>query len=132
MKAERLAGSCRWHLHTEGITLKNARLPFPKRRMLDEAHAADYLGLPIAVFKRECPVQAVRIGRHVRWDRYALDAWVDSFSKTDFDQPREYWLALLDGGIEKEAREREARADQRRAEREKRAGAKSARAKRDR
>lgn len=47
-------------------------------RLLTEAMAAEYLGgLPIAAMKR-VQVGRVTIAGKLRWDRFALDAWLDA------------------------------------------------------
>lgn len=49
-------------------------------RLLTEAQAADYLGeISVGEVKRQ-GIGRVPIGRHVRYDRRAIDAWLDSLS----------------------------------------------------
>jgi hypothetical protein len=45
-------------------------------RLLDQAAAAAYLSLPLAAVRR-LGAGRVRIDGRVRWDRVALDAWLD-------------------------------------------------------
>jgi hypothetical protein len=53
------------------------------KRMLDEKESAHHCGLPLAVFKRVCPVKPVKFpGGPERYDVRDLDAWLDSL-KTD-------------------------------------------------
>jgi len=46
-------------------------------RLLDQAAAAAYLSLPLAAVKRLASGRVMIDGR-VRWDRVALDAWLDA------------------------------------------------------
>jgi hypothetical protein len=46
-------------------------------RGMTAAHAAAYIGIPLALFERERPPGAFRIGDRLRWDRVALDRWID-------------------------------------------------------
>ena len=54
------------------------RLPAhtPTPRLLDDRAAAAYLSLPVAALKRLRQGRVLIDGR-VRWDRLALDAWLD-------------------------------------------------------
>lgn len=47
-----------------------------KPRLLNDRDAAAYLSIPLAGLKR-LPAGRVRIDGRVRWDRVALDAWLD-------------------------------------------------------
>ena len=46
-------------------------------RLLDAEQAATYLGLKSRQALARVPVRPLRIGALVRWDRCALDAWLD-------------------------------------------------------
>lgn len=47
-------------------------------RLFRDKDAATYCGLPVAAFRRSCPVVPVRIGEKLRFDRKDLDAWIDA------------------------------------------------------
>ena len=54
-------------------------------RLLTKEQAASYCGVSAPVFSDRCPVAPVALGegeRLRRWDRAALDAWIDSLSGT--------------------------------------------------
>jgi hypothetical protein len=52
----------------------------PEPRLLTQGQAAAYCGVCAAVFKQACPVQPIRmLDRIARYDRHALDRWIDSF-----------------------------------------------------
>jgi hypothetical protein len=46
-------------------------------RLLTLAEAARYCGRSPAQFKRDCPVPPIAFGKEHRYDRRALDAWID-------------------------------------------------------
>lgn len=50
-------------------------------RMLDKTTAAAYCGLTVATFASVCPVAPVRFGSAARYDRKALDHWLDSYEQ---------------------------------------------------
>lgn len=53
--------------------------PIP-RRLLKEDEVADYLGdIPVAEVTRQ-GIGRVLIGRYARYDRFAIDAWLDARS----------------------------------------------------
>jgi hypothetical protein len=60
---------------------KAAQAPAPAHRRLMTAHeAADYLGeIPLAEVKR-LGIGRVQLGRHARYDRHAIDAFLDRIS----------------------------------------------------
>lgn len=76
--------------------LERTRLALPERRFLNSRQAADYLGVSPNVFRRECPVPGVRIGDNVRWDRKALDRWLDGLTKTEANLSGDEWLGMMD------------------------------------
>jgi hypothetical protein len=50
-----------------------------EKRMLNDAEAASYCGLPAKHFKAACPVQPVQLGGNaLRYDKRDLDQWIDS------------------------------------------------------
>jgi hypothetical protein len=46
-------------------------------RLLSRTAAAAYCGVSPHVFETHVPVASVRVGCQKRWDRAALDAWLD-------------------------------------------------------
>jgi len=74
-------------------------------RLLTLDEAAAYLAIPKAAVKR-IPVHPVNVGGRLRWDRVALDAWLDKAAglivppSTDAitsDDPFDQWAkAVLD------------------------------------
>lgn len=48
-------------------------------RLLDEAEAAAYLEVPVKAFRRE-PIGRVVVCGRVRFDRFAIDAYLDNLS----------------------------------------------------
>jgi predicted DNA-binding transcriptional regulator AlpA len=57
-----------------------SRQPVPPPRLLDAEQAATYLGLKTRHALALIPVRPLKIGSLVRWDRCALDAWLDVIS----------------------------------------------------
>jgi hypothetical protein len=50
-----------------------------EKRMLSDAEAASYCGLPAKHFKTSCPVLPVQLGGNVlRYDKRDLDQWIDT------------------------------------------------------
>lgn len=70
--------------HSRSQRLARAEMPPPApsgvptafRRLLTDEQAANYLSLPLASMKRMAVGRVVVDGR-VRWDRNAIDAWLD-------------------------------------------------------
>lgn len=55
------------------------RLPEP--RLLTQTQAAAYCGVCVEIFKKACPIRPVSLlDRVPRYDRHALDRWIDSIS----------------------------------------------------
>ena len=53
-----------------------------EKRMLKQAEAADYTGLPAKHFKATCPVQPVEMRPGtVLWDKRDLDRWIDGMKE---------------------------------------------------
>jgi hypothetical protein len=51
----------------------------PEPRLLTQSQAAAYCGVCAEVFKKACPVKPVNLlDRIPRYDRRALDRWIDS------------------------------------------------------
>ena len=66
-------------------------------RFLTERQAADYAGMSLVEFRRDCPVtpQQRAQGRKV-WDVYALDKWLDGgHDKPRFDPNLQSAIAQL-------------------------------------
>lgn len=73
-------------------------------RLLKKADAARYCGLDAKAFLRECPVAPVCFGeRTYRYDRKALDRWLDGLGNSLQQKSDEEWLGLLNG--DEDARE---------------------------
>jgi len=52
-------------------------------RLLLKQQAAAYCGVCPSVFEKACPVQPIQLlDRIPRWDRFALDAWIDGLTKS--------------------------------------------------
>lgn len=50
-------------------------------RLLPKGKAAAYCGVCVSIFDKACPVEPIKLlGRVARYDRKALDAWIDSFN----------------------------------------------------
>ncbi|WP_088348934.1 MULTISPECIES: hypothetical protein [Rhodomicrobium] len=50
-------------------------------RLLSQSQAAAYCGLCVSNFKKACPVRPVSLlARIPRYDRHALDRWIDSIN----------------------------------------------------
>ena len=79
----------------------------PSTRMLKKADAARYCGLDVNAFARECPVAPVCFGEKTyRYDRKALDQWLDGLGNDLQHKSDEEWLGLLNGnGGEGEGRQ---------------------------
>ena len=57
----------------------NLNISVIDKRMLKQAEAADYTGLPVKHFKATCPVQPVELRPGtVLYDKRDLDTWIDS------------------------------------------------------
>ena len=53
----------------------------PDPRLLTQGQAAAYCGVCVEVFKKACPVPPVSLlDRIPRYDRHALDRWIDSMN----------------------------------------------------
>lgn len=66
-------------------------------RLLKKVEAARYCGLDPQRFRRVCPVRPVRLeDKVVRYDRRALDEWLDGLTKTAATMSGEDWLKELD------------------------------------
>jgi hypothetical protein len=63
-------------------------------RLLLKQQAAAYCGVCSAVFEKACPVKPIRLlNRIPRWDRFALDAWIDGLTKSEVNEldPLRMW-----------------------------------------
>jgi hypothetical protein len=55
----------------------------PEPRLLTQGQAAAYCGVCVAVFKKACPVAPLNLlDRLPRYDRHALDAWINRLTKS--------------------------------------------------
>jgi hypothetical protein len=53
----------------------------PEPRLLTQSQAAAYCGLCAENFKKACPVEPVNLLERIpRYDRHALDRWIDSLN----------------------------------------------------
>ena len=59
---------------------KAVRIPKLPPRMLGLPDAAAYCGISGPHFKAHCPVQPIRFGDRVVWDRVQIDRWLDALS----------------------------------------------------
>tara|TARA_R110000737_G_scaffold204878_1_gene223634 strand:- start:2372 stop:2608 length:237 start_codon:yes stop_codon:yes gene_type:complete len=51
-------------------------------RMMKQAEAANYTGLPVKYFKSSCPVQPVEVRPGtILWDKRDLDKWIDDMKE---------------------------------------------------
>lgn len=70
------------------------------RRLLTERQAADYLGVPLKSMKR-LTVGRVPIDGRVRWDRYALDRWLDDMGGFGAPSPANTNQSEADAALER-------------------------------
>lgn len=50
-------------------------------RLMVKKQAAAYCGVCVSIFEKACPVEPIKLlGRVARYDRKALDAWIDSLN----------------------------------------------------
>ncbi|MEX6505036.1 helix-turn-helix transcriptional regulator [Jiella sp. M17.18] len=75
---------------------ERTRLALPERRMLNAHQAAEYLGVSLSWFKRQMPVAPIKLGDMIRWDRKALDQWVDGQTKSTANMTGDEWLGVMD------------------------------------
>ena len=62
-------------------------------RLLKKGEAAAYCGVCPSVFEKACPVQPLTLlDRIPRYDRHALDAWIDGLAKSFAEED---WLGKL-------------------------------------
>jgi hypothetical protein len=74
-------------------------------RLLLKKEAAAYCGVCLSVFEKACPVRPVKLlDRIPRWDRHALDAWIDGLTKTAPAETLDLVGIWNDGNSDKGAR----------------------------
>jgi hypothetical protein len=78
----------------------------PEPRLLTQGQAAAYCGICVDVFKKACPVPPVSLLERIpRYDRHALDRWLDSLSNflpiDPQDDLAKAWDNAGDGGARK-------------------------------
>lgn len=57
--------------------------PAPVPRLLNQQQAAAYCGLCVSNFVKACPVRPVKLLERIpRYDRHALDRWIDSLDNS--------------------------------------------------
>jgi len=52
----------------------------PTPRLVNAKIAAEYCGMSVATFKKECDVRPIAFGTNaslLRWDIHEIDAWID-------------------------------------------------------
>ena len=76
--------------------LERTRLALPERRMLNAHQSAEYLGVSLQWFRNEMPVAPIKLGDSIRWDRKALDQWVDGQTKSTANMTGDEWLGMMD------------------------------------
>lgn len=60
----------------------NLNISVIEKRMLKQAEAADYTGLPNKHFRATCPVQPVEMRPGMPlWDKRDLDKWIDAMKE---------------------------------------------------
>ena len=76
-----------------------AFVPLPEKRLLTGDEAAGYLGVSLPTLRAHVKVPPLKIGGAVRYDRAALDRWIDGRVNKDPDmRTGDDWLGLLDEG----------------------------------
>lgn len=66
-----------------------------EKRMMNEAEAASYCGLPAKHFKAVCPVNQVILGGRKVYDKRDLDQWIDTEKSGTVEASRDEILARL-------------------------------------
>lgn len=69
-------------------------------RLLDQRSAAEYLALPLAAVRR-LTAGRVQISGRVRWDRVALDAWLDAQRGVTVEAPANENHTEADAALER-------------------------------
>lgn len=78
-------------------------------RLLTKEQAASYCGISSPVFGDKCPVRPVALGegdRLKRWDRNALDAWIDGLSGKSETFETDWISKVVEGSDGRGARKR--------------------------
>ena len=81
-------------MSTRALINSSQHLP----RLLTAKQAAAYCAVSIGVFRTHCPVRPISLGRDerlLRYDRIALDRWIENFGTSNLAGQRD-WLAALD------------------------------------
>jgi hypothetical protein len=66
-----------------------------EKRMMNEAEAASYCGLPTKHFRNICPVRPLALGGRETFDKRDLDQWIDTEKAGVADMTRDSILARL-------------------------------------
>lgn len=78
------------------MSVANLNISVTEKRMLSDAEAATYCGLPSKLFKAVCPVPQVRLGQNLtRFDKRDLDTWLDAQKDEGQDTSRAAILGRL-------------------------------------
>lgn len=60
----------------------------PAPRLLNQRQAAAYCGLCVSNFIKACPVPPIRLCERIpRYDRRALDRWIDTLNENNLIRP---------------------------------------------
>lgn len=69
------------------MTARRAHAPNLPPRMLSKEQAAAYCGVSLPVFEQACPVKPVQLlERILRYDRFALDQWMNNLDNDSFEK----------------------------------------------
>jgi hypothetical protein len=79
------------------MTARRAHAPNLPPRMLSKEQAAAYCGVSLPVFEQACPVKPVQLlERILRYDRFALDQWMNNLDNDSFEKKLNPVLAAWD------------------------------------
>ncbi|MDP3340786.1 hypothetical protein [Frigidibacter sp.] len=74
----------------------NLNISVIDKRMLKQAEAASYTGLPVKHFKAACPVRPVQLAQgSLLWDRRDIDQWIDTVKSGEVMETRDDILGRL-------------------------------------
>lgn len=78
------------------MTTASLNISVTEKRMMTEAEASSYCGLPAKHFKAACPVRLVNLGgKAMRYDKRDLDQWIDTEKTGLTEQTRDTILDQL-------------------------------------
>jgi hypothetical protein len=70
----------------------------PEPRLLTKEQARAYLGHIPEHQIDQLPIRPLKFGRNLRWDKKALDEWLDLERDGSAKSSPDYWLGKLDEG----------------------------------